>query len=227
MVIETFLTVGIDNLDKKYFDPIDNSVFFKPICGLWATRQKDDVINSNEWLDYLIKKDRNTYFDKYEKYEFNLPAIFLTLKENSRIYNVKSINDLLSIMESFPNKKDTWWRYDYNNSNLTFIDYEKVSTIYDGIFFDISILQEEANGDLFLEENIINPFCIDTLILFNLDCIAYYQQAEINITPFGYANFDDYDIPYIINISNEKKLVKDSRDEYDLILSRYPKYKMF
>ena len=226
MVVNTYLTVGLDNLDKKYFDPIDNSVFFKPICGLWATKQKDDIINYNEWMDYLVNKDTSTFFYKYQNYNFNIPAVFFTLKKQSKIYYIKSIKDLLSIMSAFPNKKDTWWHYKSKIPNLYYIDYEKVSNLYDGVFFDITSLFEEAQGDLLIEKDIINSFSVNTLILFNLDCIEYYQQTTIEVTPFE-CDYKKSRINCKINISDEKQFVSDSRTDDEIRLIKQSKYKFF
>ena len=214
--MEKYLSIGTNNLDKMYFEPIKNFGTFKPICGLWATKQDINNLNYNEWLEYLINKNRATFSIKYSRYNYNIPAVLFSLKKDSKIYYVKTINDLQVLMQRFPILNEFRMRPYKKLQSSNCIDYEKLSIFFDGIYFDITSLEKQCNRNETLKQ-IIDNLSVNTLILFNLNCILYYQPVSINVTPF----LSKESISYQIIIDDNKKFVSESRYDFQISLTRH------
>ena len=60
----------------------------------------------------------------------------------------------------------------------------------------------------------LNSFVVDSLIIFNLDCIKHYQKANIDIEPYDYiyeSTFTSYDI----NIeSTIEQIIENTSEEH-------------
>lgn len=181
-----YLTLGTKEITEEKFNKIKNrNSNLKPTGGLWLTQYCEETYNP--WIDYILENSY-LFFYKY-KYNFEQDCSIITLKNNTKIINLNN-NTFDYLLKEYP------------NNNV--ISYEKLSEDYDGIYVDLfklksSTLNEETKRNL-------NTFGVNTLLLFNLKCIDYYQSGTVKIAPFDYDTYikEPY---YEIEYDNIKKKI--------------------
>ena len=184
-----YLSVGTNYISSDLFLSVKNSDGFKPIGGLWATTHDSKYINYNEWVEHLCYNPHVLFFHHLND-PYLLPAIYFTLKDSSNILVIDNIEKINFLKSKYPHKD---W-----------IDYEKLSQDFDGVFIDTIALRRLKIHGL---KNIIDSFSVNTLILFNLNCIKYYQKALIEFTNIDFEN--PYELlDYKIIIEEEKKEIE-------------------
>lgn len=177
-----YITIGNPIISKDLFRnilrPLDN-FSFKPTGGLWASEFISNFNKISPWYDYLKEaKSITTYMLRYK--DLKLASIF-TLKENANILIIDSVNQILELSKKYP----SYHHILTNNNNIIF-DFEEISRKYDGIYLNYNNLLYQTTINTFDSWN------VNTLLIFNLDCIKEYQTVKINI------DFEDYDpLPYI------------------------------
>lgn len=177
-----YITIGNPIISKDLFRnilrPLDN-FSFKPTGGLWASEFISNFNKISPWYDYLKEaKSIATYMLRYK--DLKLASIF-TLKENANILIIDSVNQILELSKKYP----SYHHILTNNNNIIF-DFEEISRKYDGIYLNYNNLLYQTTINTFDSWN------VNTLLIFNLDCIKEYQTVKINI------DFEDYDpLPYI------------------------------
>lgn len=187
-----YLHVGTKNIKSILFNQItNNSPSLKPKGGFWLS----DLINDqySEWVEYLsthpaLLIHTNLWFDG------KIPCLKLSLKENSKIFVLDSDEKLNYLLHKYP----------YNN----FFNYQLLSHDYDGIMINFNKL---PNKEIWF--NLRAIYSINTLILFNLNCIKEYYEGDIY--PLGI--YDDYCFEgYDFNFSPDKKniVLLDEEDNY-------------
>lgn len=192
-----YITIGNPIISKDLFRnilrPLDN-FSFKPTGGLWASEFISNFNKISPWYDYLKEaKSITTYMLQYK--DLKLASIF-TLKENANILIIDSANQILELSKKYP----SYHHILTNNNNIIF-DFEEISRKYDGIYLNYNNLLYQTTINTF------NSWNVNTLLIFNLDCIKEYQTVKINI------DFEDYDpLPYIDDkdISMPKKIQAES-----------------
>ena len=192
-----YITIGNPIISKDIFRnilrPLDN-FSFKPTGGLWASEFISNFNKISPWYDYLKEaKSITTYMLRYK--DLKLASIF-TLKENANILIIDSVNQILELSKKYP----SYHHILTNNNNIIF-DFEEISRKYDGIYLNYNNLLYQTTINTFDSWN------VNTLLIFNLDCIKEYQTVKINI------DFEDYDpLPYIDDkdISMPKKIQAES-----------------
>lgn len=199
-VIMNFLSVGTDTISQNLFQNIKNGNDTKPYGGLWATKYDSRFPGYNEWVDFLIQNIHLLFYMNYTN-PFELPAVYFTLKDNAKIFNIDSKEKLEYLKNKYPNQ-EKW------------INFEKLQENYDGIFIRITSLLNEKN---------INSFGVNTLILFNLNCIKEYQSAKVFIEPFDYTLYNHL-IEYEIKLDSEKKQIKKTDQNIELLISKIKEY---
>lgn len=152
--IEGYLSIGKDFIEPEKFIPVVNSENQKPHGGFWATKHDLNSICYNDWMDYLTEQPHLIYYKYPDKYP--IPAVFFTLKKEATILIVEHPGQYETLKRVHPG---------INNS----IDFEELSRDCDGIFINKSALSEEELKD----------FSVSSLLLFNLDCIEEYRQADV------------------------------------------------
>ena len=169
---EGYLSIGKDIISRESFNPIMNSETAKPYGGFWATKHDKKSVCYNEWMDYLTINPRILYYKNYTRGEiieddnypiYPLKAVFFTLKERPLILHISSLDQYERLLKLYPDK----------NGN---IDFEALAEIYNGVYVDTRALANDG-----LNPEIIKKYSVNSLLLFNLDCIDKYQQADIII----------------------------------------------
>ena len=178
-----YVTVGTEtissNIFRKILRPLNNYTF-KPTGGLWAAEFNKYIIS--DWYEYMITKD--SYLQTLKS--FKVAAIF-TLKDDAKILAKKypSYHHILGLCEPLTTKNKIF-------------DFEELSREYDGVYINYYGINFSREIETF------KNWSINTLLLFNIDCIEKYQS--INIMPQN--PYDSEDLPQIISTSNDKTINK-------------------
>ncbi len=193
--MKEYVTIGTKNIAedifRKILRPLDIN-FYKPNGGLWSSELISRIYCISEWHDYLLYEDQETASYK----NINAGAIF-TLKSNARILNIDSEKKIIELSQKYPS-----WHYiltHYDNPKLNIIDFEALSKDYDGVEVSINKLGYNEPGLTF------SSWSVNTLLLFNLNCIEKYQSIDIEVSLFNYDKR-----PYITKISNPKQVLNHS-----------------
>lgn len=193
--MKEYITIGTKNIAedifRKILRPLDIN-FYKPNGGLWSSEFISRIYCISEWHDYLLYEDQETASYK----NINAGAIF-TLKNNAKILNIDSEEKIIELSQKYPS-----WHYiltHYDNPELNIIDFETLSKDYDGVEVSINKLGYNKPGLTF------NSWSVNTLLLFNLNCIEKYQSVDIEVSLFNYDKR-----PYISKISNPKQVLNHS-----------------
>ena len=191
--MKEYVTIGTKNIAedifRKILRPLDIN-FYKPNGGLWSSEFISRIYCISEWHDYLLYEDQETASYK----NINAGAIF-TLKNNAKILNIDSEEKIIELSQKYPS-----WHYiltHYDNPELNIIDFETLSN--DGVEVSINKLGYNKPGLTF------NSWSVNTLLLFNLNCIEKYQSVDIEVSLFNYDKR-----PYISKISNPKQVLNHS-----------------
>lgn len=188
-----YLTVGTDQITKELFVPVKDGgkALFKPDGGLWLTEYNTD--SYNEWLDFLIDNPTVFFYKNRSLNIWRQPCSLVILNKNSKIYRL------------FDDGSYDFLRYNYPLDTSRF-SYEKLAKEYDGIFVDV--LKLIRNCDRKQADRIIREFSVSSLLLFNLDCINYYQSGYVLIKPFDFDYYVYEDTGYEIVTDKVKKRIK-------------------
>lgn len=193
--MKEYVIIGTKNIAedifRKILRPLDIN-FYKPNGGLWSSELISRIYCISEWHDYLLYEDQETASYK----NINAGAIF-TLKSNARILNIDSEEKIIELSQKYPS-----WHYiltHYDNPKLNIIDFEALSKDYDGVEVSINKLGYNEPGLTF------SSWSVNTLLLFNLNCIEKYQSIDIEVSLFNYDKR-----PYITKISNPKQVLNHS-----------------
>ena len=200
-----YFNFGINEIREDKFNPIDNSKAIddiKPIGGLWATKHNEEYKDFNKWIDFILYYNKHLFFYKYNKADglvnWHQPCSLITLTDKANLFNLTDIDKYNYLLKKYP----------YDNNRFS---YKDLSKNYDGLYIEPNRIENSKLDDNTKKK--INKFGLDSLVLFNLDCIDYYQKGIVSIEPFEYeCDFDasccGLDEPqYEINISNEKKKI--------------------
>jgi len=194
-----YLTVGTSEITRDLFRKVENAAGdnMKPRGGLWLTIYNELYDDYNEWVDYLLE-DSTAFYYKSRNYNgqnysmWNQPCSLVTLKDDANIYVLDSKEKLDSLREKHP----------IADGKFSYID---MSQIYDGIFVDMNkLLCSVSDGAM---RSKICKFGVNSLVLFNLDCIDYYQSGVVSITPFDFEYAAYEGTQYKIKIDDTKKKI--------------------
>ena len=192
-----YLTVGTKEINYNKFRKVSNynhDSKYKLSGGLWLAKHYDGI-NYSVWMDYVFNH-KNVLFYKYGKYLNNeygwkIPCSLVELNSNNNIFLLDDIDKYDYLRNKYSLDKDS-------------ISYEDMALDYDGIYIKLGWTLKKNN----YKYDRFSSFGVDSLILYNLDCINNYNSGDILIERF---NIDDYymydNILYDINISDEKKKV--------------------
>ena len=162
-----YLTVGTSEIKDELFRNIEDTEAsnIKPRGGMWFTKYENE--HYNEWVDYILEDPVALYYKSTGSSIWKQPCSLVTLKDSANILMLNNKEILDYLKANYPLADDKF-------------SYEALSHIYDGIFVDMYKLMRN-NGDMRLYK-----FAVNSLILFNLDCIDYYQPGIVDIEPFDF-----------------------------------------
>ena len=189
-----YLTLGTEEIKDDLFRKVNDTDLknsMKPTGGLWLTEYDENISNYNRWVDFVLCRPHILFYKNHQNNPFIQPCSVVSLRENSNLYVLHNDQTLDYLMKCFP----------LNNK----FSYEELSKYYDGIYVNLgSLFMGKYNKEVL---NSFSSFGVSSLILFNLDCIDYYQSGIVNIEPFDYEGGEYFDKKYQINVSSEKKKV--------------------
>ena len=177
-----YLTVGTSEIKEELFREIEDTdpVSIKPRGGLWLTKYENEYYN--EWVDYLLEDSVALFYKSKGNSIWEQPCSLVTLKESSNILQLVNSDTFNLLKEKYYLDDDKF-------------SYQAISHIYDGIFVDMYKLLYDADDKT---RKRLYKFGVNSLILFNLDCIEYYQSGVVLIEPFdfeyGYCEESNYKI---------------------------------
>ena len=187
-----YLTVGTDNITKELFVPIkDSDNMYKPTGGLWLTKYDTKYNNYNAWVDYLIDNPNIFFYKNKTNNIWCQPCSVVSLYDSAKIFNLDNEDRYQYLTNNYPN-------------DICF-SYEDMSRYYDGIFVELLPLLRSNNPDIL---NLVKQYCVSTLLLFNLDCIDYYQSGLVKIEPFDMEYYMYEGTSYNISYDKTRKRIK-------------------
>lgn len=190
-----YLTVGRDEISKDRMRPIQNNTkpgALKPTGGIWFTRHFSDYNNYNEWVDFLINNPTTLFFKYHNTNLWVIPCSVVGLKEDAKIFNLSNQEEFDYLLKNYP-------------LNDKMFSYEKLSEMYDGIYFDTLELSSVKNETV---ATLAHQCAVPSLLLFNADVIDYYYSGSVVIDPFDLEYYMYEDANYKINYHKTKKRVK-------------------
>ena len=186
-----YLTVGTDEIRGDLFREIEDTSDMKPRGGLWLTQYDESIPNFNYWVDFMMTRPSILFHKSVNRNPFLQSCSVVTLHDNCNLYFLRDEHSINYLMRCFPIDDR--------------FSYEKLSQFYDGIYVDLYGLYR-SNYD----KNVLDKFSnfdVNTLILFNLKCIDYYQSGQVVIEPFDPEDSYDCDRYYEIKCDSCKKKV--------------------
>lgn len=210
--MKEYITIGTKNISRDAFRQVlrpSHQNFYKPNGGLWASEFISKINCICQWHDYLLYEDPETAAYK----NINEGALF-TLNDNSKILTLDSTKKIIETSAKYPSYHHMLSNNDIENK-LHIIDYESLAKDYDGIYVSVNQLGFNEISNTFI------PWSVDTLLLFNLECIKEYQSVDIftSSSPYGMP-------PHITNISTSKQVLPHSeyyKEIYNYIRETFEK----
>ena len=191
-----YLTVGTDEIRRDLFRNVETTELadsMKPAGGMWFSEYNKS--GSNEWVRFMMNhiyiwfyKNNNIRVNGYVD-PFAKPCSLVSLKNDVHLYTVHNSQSLDYLMKYFP-------------ANGKF-SYEELSKYYDGVYVDLNRLfsLKDYDNDILKK---FSSFGISSLVLFNLDCIDYYNSGKVILEPFDY-EVGERPQNYEIKIDDTKK----------------------
>ena len=193
-----YLTVGTDEIRRDLFRNVETTELadsMKPAGGMWFSEYNKS--GSNEWVRFMMNhiyiwfyKNNNIRVNGYVD-PFAKPCSLVSLKNDVHLYTLHNSQSLDYLMKYFP-------------ANGKF-SYEELSKYYDGIYVDLNRLfsLKDYDNDILKK---FSSFGISSLVLFNLDCIDYYNSGKVILEPFDY-EVGERPQNYEIKIDDTKKKI--------------------
>lgn len=201
-----YIMIGTNTISKEVFRnvlrPLDNYNFI-PNGGFWSSEYKGNDNYISPWFEYLL------YATEIAESKNLSDAVIFTLKESAKILTITTYEQILELSIKYPSYHHILGYSKEITSKTISFDYEKLSKYYDGIYLDFKNISNENKTIIFREWN------VNTLLLFNLNCIKEYKKAKI--TYFKEDPYYSYIDPS--DISKEEKTVLDTSPEYNELSS--------
>jgi len=189
---QKYITVGTPVISKEIFRNIlrpFNNYSYKPNGGLWSCEYTGREISP--WYSYIQEHIHLVWYTNFfHECEF-------TLKNNSRILQINTYEELQELIKKYPSYHHILNGY---NTEYECFDFELLSQNYDGIIVN------PYNRELYFKTDIFRKWSVETLLLFNIDCIDSYKSLNIEWNPEDKESF-----PEIINKSETKQVEKKTK----------------
>ena len=178
-----YIMVGAPIITREIFRKVLiplNNYSFKPSGGYWASEHISNLGNISDWFTYL--QDAHS-IARYKN--LNQSTIF-NLKDNAKILTINSLKQILELAEQYPSYHHILGYCEEITKKNTIFDFKKLSKDYDGVYIDF-------NAFWYPRETIVfDKLSVNSLLLFNLDCIKEYQT-----TPIVFDIDNPYSFPFI------------------------------
>lgn len=212
-----YVMVGAPIISKEIFRnvlrPLDNYNFI-PNGGFWAS-DYIDAAEVSAWNKYL-----NQRREIAEAKDTTQSTIF-TLKDNAKILTIETVEDILALSKKYPSYHHILGYIEEIDDRRTTFDFEILSKEYDGIYVNYKKIYKENKTMVFKDWE------VDTLLLFNLDCIKEYQRAPIT-NAYGYSYIKQEEISTPLHVEEEsyehKILSQISYTIYSELMNKYNNY---
>ena len=185
-MLNEFLHVGTNTISKKgQIDIHDkkNPLTLKPSGGLWFSDYCSDLYNS--WVDFLLERPYLLRFKGGSKSDIYVqPCSIVTLRKDANIFLLNNVDQFSYLLKN----------YSYDDNKFS---YEKLSMDYEGIYVDFWFFLRHGFSKFY-------DFCLNSLILFDLDAIDYYYSGNVMIDRVEPITWDT---PYQIKRDDVKKKV--------------------
>ena len=189
-----YLTVGTNEISEDKFRPIQDTDLndMKPVGGVWFTEYDENIKNYNSWVDFILCRPHILFYKSSGSNPFIQPCSLISLKKKCNLYALHNDQTLDYLMKCFPNGDK--------------FSYEQLSQYYDGIYVNLFSLFRGKYDEKILSK--FSSFGVSSLVLFNLNCIDYYQSGNVFIEPFDYESNEISDNYEIKIDSTRKKVLK-------------------
>lgn len=194
---QEYIHIGSKVLSKDVFRKVLrplNNFLYMPSGGLFACPYKGpDKIS--EWYQFLISDP------DIAKYKNINAGVIFHLKKEANILVIDSYSKVLELIKKYPSHHQIKSYIFPITEDTTLFDFESLQEDYDGIYVNYStfILCKPTTA-------IFNNWIVNTLLLFNLDCIESYLPVNIS--------------NYALNIAKEPKEIAKPSIYYEE-LSKY------
>lgn len=156
-----YITFTKSELTKEIFNPIVNREFFcKPDGGLWACTYTPNHEFVSAWQEWCFT---NSF--RYEKLK---SAVVFNVRKDARIYIINTYSDFERLLEKYLYRSPLNDMVISSILNMKFIDYEKMSKDYDGIYLTA---KGEWETRYRYDANLYG-WDVASLLLFNFDVIT-------------------------------------------------------
>lgn len=165
-----YIMVGAPIITKEIFRKVLiplNNYSYKPSGGFYASEHISNIYNISPWFQYLRGKEGIAMYKNIKQ------STIFTLKENTKILYIDTTEKVLELSEKYPSYHNILTHFDKLNKTNTIFDFEKISEDYDGIYISVRKFYNELGSVVFDSWN------VNTLLLFNLDCIQEFRTAPI------------------------------------------------
>lgn len=191
-----YIMIGAPIITREIFRNVLrplNNYSFKPSGGFWTSEHKSNIYDISDWFKHL--KHDATSIARYKN--LNQSTIF-TLKENAKIITVDTPEKVLELAKKYPSYHHSLGYFGNITERETIFDYEALTKDYDGIYINYNVFTNQ------LKTIVLDTIGVNSLLLFNLDCIKEYQTTPITF---------DIDKPYSIPYINEDTIGKPQKIE--------------
>ena len=119
---------------------------------------------------------------------WEIPCSLVTLSKDSSVFILDDYDKYCYLLK----------KYSLGNNSFS---YKNMANDYDGMYIDL-------NWNYFEKKLDFSKFGVDSLLLYNLNCIDNYEAGKILVESFDAEDYNMYDnVLYDIRINNEKRKV--------------------
>lgn len=158
-LVKDLIVLGIDTIDLNKFQKIKNSRSRnKPIGGLWTS----PVNSEYGWKDFVES-------ESYKKDRYLNDCVLISLKDSAKIFKIDSNQDFKEAPKRSTEIGETDWY-----PPIKYLDFEKLAEDYDALWLTYNGVKDLSyfDGDLLIGD--LYGWDVETVLLFNLDCIESY-----------------------------------------------------
>lgn len=155
------------DLFRQVLRPLNNFLYM-PSGGLYACEYKGPQ-KISAWYNFLLSEE------ELSKQKNREVASLFTLKENANILLLDNYNKVFELTDKYPSYHQKLSYIFPITEDSTLFDFESLSEDYDGIYVNYhSFIHDRPTTTIF------NDWSVDTLLLFNLDCIKSFRRVTIS-----------------------------------------------